>query len=105
MEFGTLYCVCISRIKELPEIELKVFAVRKRIFLPDGWVHWDSIAPSKALLDKAKQMERMDEWNETAFREFYEPKFRYEIQHRNSAKQDLSTIVRTLKSGRNVAVA
>jgi uncharacterized protein YeaO (DUF488 family) len=73
--------------------------------LPDGWVHWDSIAPSKALLDKAKQMERMDEWNETAFREFYEPKFRYEIQHRNSAKQDLSTIVRTLKSGRNVAVA
>lgn len=105
LEKGILYCVCISRIKELKNIDFKIFGVRKKLFLPEGWDHSDALAPSASLLFKAKEMEKRKEWTVEAFRNFYEPKYRQEIMLRSEAKKELATIKKHLQYGKNVAFA
>ncbi|MDA1674974.1 DUF488 family protein, N3 subclade [Bacillus cereus group sp. TH152-1LC] len=102
---GTLYCVCISRIKDLPDIDLKFFAVRVKKFLPDGWEYIDSLAPSKRLFSDTQNLKKEGSWNEESFQKFYKPRFRDEITNNPQAKSDLKRMVLELKSGKDVAFA
>jgi uncharacterized protein YeaO (DUF488 family) len=82
---------------------MKLFAVRKKMFLPEGWEHIDSIAPSAELLSHAKKLEKENNWNESTFHNFYESRFTEEMNKSNRAKEDLKRIVLELRNGKDVA--
>lgn len=106
MNKGNLITLKIQESKQVNDTEaLKIFGVRFAKFLPNGWVHFDQMTPSKKLLFKFKDKEKNGNWNQDAFDSFYKPNFLKETSCNDLAKEEIKKIAQHLKQGKNVYYA
>lgn len=106
MNKGVFHAVRIHDSKKYDTFTgLKVFGVRLCKFLPDDWVHWDGLTPSKKLLFASKDLEKKGEWNKDTFRNFYRPQFAKEMKNNDFALSELKKMYIELSKGNDVFYA
>ena len=106
MSKGTFHTMRIQQSKTVEDVHaLKIFGVQIAKFLPDGWVHRQSLTPNRNLLFQAKDLEKKGEWDETAFKEFYLPHFLKGIKDNPKSKEEIREIALVLNSGKDVYYA
>lgn len=103
---GTFITMQIHKSQEIKdEYALKFFGVRLAKFLPNGWVHKNSLTPEKSLLFKVKQLEKDGLWNKDSFQNFYKPNYLKSLKNNKQAKQEYQEIISHLENGNDVYYA
>lgn len=106
---GKMAKLFLLRIQDAAKVTdneaLKIFGVRIAKFLPKGWVHYGEATPSKSLLFKIKDLEKNKKWNKETFQTQYVPFYLKEIKQNPNAKNELQSILDTIRSGKNVYYA